>query len=175
MFKIIALVAVVLIAAVLIYAATKPDTFRVQRSASIKAPPEKIFPLINDLRSFNTWNPYEKKDPNAKGNYSGPSSGKGAAYAFDGNKDVGKGSIEITESSPTSKVTMKLNMIKPFEAHNIVEFTLQPVGDTTNVTWAIHGPMPYISKAMCLFFNMDSMIGKDFETGLSNLKTVAET
>jgi hypothetical protein len=174
MLKIIALVVVVLIAAVLIYAATKPDTFRIQRSASIKAPPEKIFPLINDLRSFNTWNPYEKKDPNVKGSYSGPTSGKGAAYAFDGNKDVGKGSIEITESSPTSKVTMKLNIIKPFEAHNIVEFTLQPVSDTTNVTWAIHGPVPYISKVMCLFFSMDSMVGKDFEAGLANLKTAAE-
>ncbi len=175
MLKIIAIVVVVLIAAVLIYATTKPDTFRVQRSASIKAPPEKIFPLINDLRSFNTWNPYEKKDPNVKGSYSGPASGKGAAYAFDGNKDVGKGNIEIVESSPTSKVTMKLNMIKPFEAHNIVEFTLQPVGDTTNVTWAIHGPLPYIAKVIHIFFNMDSMVGKDFEMGLTNLKTVSET
>ena len=175
MLKIIAIVVVVLIAAVLIYAATRPDTFRVQRSASISAPPEKIFPLINDLRSFNTWNPYEKKDPNAKGSYSGPASGKGAAYAFDGNKDIGKGNIEITESSPTSKVTMNLNMFKPFEAHNIVEFTLQPVGETTNVTWAIHGPMPYMSKVMCVFFDIDNMVGKDFENGLSDLKTVAET
>jgi hypothetical protein len=175
MLKIIALVLVVLIAAVLIYAATKPDTFRIQRSASINATPEKIFPLINDLHSFNTWNPYEKKDPNAKGSYSGPASGKGAAYTFDGNKNVGKGNIEITESSPTSKVTMNLNMLKPFEAHNIVEFTLQPMGDTTNVTWAIHGPVPYISKVMCLFFNMDNMVGNDFEKGLNDLKTVAET
>jgi hypothetical protein len=104
-----------------------------------------------------------------KGSYSGPTSGKGAAYAFDGNKDVGTGSIEITESSPTSKVTMTLNMLKPFEAHNIVEFTLQPVGETTHVTWAIHGPVPYISKVMCLFFSMDNMVGKDFETGLADL------
>ncbi len=175
MFKIIALVAVVLIIALLVYAATKPDTFRVQRSASIKALPEKIFPLINDLRSFNTWNPYEKKDPNVKGSYSGPASGKGAAYAFDGNKDVGKGSIEIVESSPPSKVTMRLTMIKPFEAHNIVEFTLEAKGDSTNVTWAMHGPLPYIAKVIHIFFNMDSMVGKDFETGLTNLKTVSET
>jgi len=174
MFKIIAIVVVVLVVALLIYAATKPDDFRVQRSASIKAPSEKIFPLISDLRSFNTWNPYERKDPNMKGNYSGPSSGKGAAYAFDGNKDVGKGSIEITESSPTSKVTMKLNMIEPFEAHNIVEFTLQPVGDTTNVTWAMSGHTPYVAKIVHVFFDMDSMVGKDFEAGLANLKTIAE-
>jgi hypothetical protein len=175
MFKIMAIVVVVLVSAVLIYVATKPDTFRVQRSASIKATPEKIFPLINDLHSFNTWNPYAKKDPNAKGSYSGPASGKGAAHAFEGNKDVGKGNIEILESSPSSKVTMALNMLSPFEAHNIVEFTLEPAGDTTNVTWAIHGPMSFMSKVMCLFFDMDSMIGTDFEKGLSDLKATAET
>ncbi len=175
MLKIIALAIVVVVAAVLIYAATKPDTFRIQRSATINAPEEKIFPLINDLHSFNTWNPYDQKDPNAKGSYSGPASGRGAAYAFDGNKDVGKGNIEITESLPTAKVTMALNMLSPFEAHNIVEFTLEPAGNTTNVTWAIHGPVPYMSKVMCLFFNMDNMVGNDFEKGLSDLKTVAET
>jgi hypothetical protein len=174
MFKIMAIVVVVLIAAVLIYAATKPDTFRVQRSAAIKASPEKIFPLINDLHSFNTWNPYAKKDPNAKGSYSGPASGTGAAHEFEGNKDVGKGNIEILESSPSSKVTMALNMLSPFEAHNIVEFTLEPVGETTNVRWAIHGPMPFMSKVMCLFFDMDRMVGKDFEQGLSDLKATAE-
>lgn len=175
MLKISAIVVVVLIGGVLIFAATKPDTFQVQRQTSINAPPEKIFPLINDLRSFNTWNPYEKKDPNMNGNYSGPSSGKGATYAFDGNKDVGKGSIEITKSSPPFKVTMTLNMTHPFEAHNIVAFTLQPVGDSTSVTWSMQGPLPYVAKVIHLFFNMDSMVGKDFETGLANLKTVAET
>jgi hypothetical protein len=174
MFKNIAIVVVVLIVALLVFAATKPDTFRVQRSASIKAPPTKIFPLINDLRSFNTWNPYEKKDSNMKGNYSGPSSGKGAAYAFDGNKEVGKGSIEITESSPPSKVAMKLNMVKPFEAHNLVEFTLEPQGDSTNVTWAMNGRTPYLAKVVHVFFDMDNMVGKNFESGLANLKTIAE-
>jgi hypothetical protein len=174
MLKITAIVIVVLIAAVLIYAATRPDTFRVQRSTNIHASTEKIFPLINDLRNFNTWNPYARKDPNATGSYSGPASGKGAAHAFEGNKDVGKGNIEILESSPSSKVTMALNMLSPFEAHNIVEFTLEPVGESTNVTWAIHGPMPFMSKIMCLFFDMDRMIGTDFEQGLSDLKATAE-
>jgi hypothetical protein len=175
MLKIIGLVVVVLIAGVLIYAATSPDTFRVERSATIKASPEKLFPLINDLHNFNTWNPYAKKDPNAKGSYSGPASGKGAAHAFEGNTDVGKGNIEITDSLSPSKVTMALNMLSPFEAHNIVEFTLEPAGETTNVTWAIHGPMPFMSKVMCLFFDMDRMVGTDFEKGLRNLKTTAET
>ena len=106
--------------------------------------------------------------------YSGAASGQGAMYAWDGNKEVGSGNIEITQSSPPSKVTMRLNMIKPFDAHNIVEFTLQPQGGATNVTWAMHGPSPYISKVIGLFCSMDRMIGKDFETGLANLKTVAE-
>ena len=174
MFKTIAIVVVVLIAAVLIFAATKPDTFRVQRAASIKAPPEKIFALINDLRSFNTWNPYEKKDPAMKRTYSGAASGKGAIYEWDGNKDIGQGRMEITDTSPPSKVTFQLDFVKPFEAHNIAEFRLEPAGDATNVTWALHGPSPYVSKLMGVFFNMDKMIGKDFEDGLANLKAIAE-
>jgi hypothetical protein len=174
MLKTIAVVIVVLIAGVLIFAATKPDTVRVQRTASIKAPPERIFPLINDLRTFNTWNPYEQKDPNVKGGYSGPSNGKGAAYAFDGNREVGKGSIEIMESLPSSKVTMKLNMIEPFEVQNTVEFTLQPEGDITNVTWAMQGHTPYVAKIIHVFIDMDRMVGKDFEAGLASLKAIAE-
>jgi len=174
MFRIIAIVVVVVLAAVLIYAASRPDTFRVERSAIINAPPEKVFALINDLQGMNTWSPYETKDPAMKRAYSGAASGQGAMYAWDGNKEVGSGNIEITQSSPPSKVTMRLNMIKPFDAHNIVEFTLQPQGGATNVTWAMHGPNPYISKVIGLFCSMDRMIGKDFETGLANLKTVAE-
>jgi carbon monoxide dehydrogenase subunit G len=174
MFKIIAIVIVVLIAALLIYAATRPDTLRVQRSTNIKAPPEKIFALINDFHSWGAWSPYEKKDPAMKRTMSGAANGKGAVYEWEGDKNVGKGRMEIAESSPPSKVTLKLDFVKPFEAHNIVDFTLGPKGDSTNVTWAMHGPSPYISKIIGIFLNMDSMIGKDFETGLANLKTVAE-
>jgi carbon monoxide dehydrogenase subunit G len=174
MFKIIAIVIVVLIAALLIYAATRPDTLRVQRSTNIKAPPEKIFALINDFHSWGAWSPYEKKDPAMKRTMSGAANGKGAVYEWEGDKNVGKGRMEIAESSPPSKVTLKLDFVKPFEAHNIVDVTLEPKGDSTNVTWAMHGPSPYISKIIGIFLNMDSMIGKDFETGLANLKTVAE-
>ena len=174
MFKTIAIIIVVLIAAVLIFAATKPDTFRVQRSASIKAPPEKIFALINDLHRWDAWSPWEKKDPAMKRTHSGAANGKGAVYEWDGNKDVGKGRMEITESSPPSKVAIKLDFIKPFEGHNIAEFTLKPEGDSTNVTWVMDGPAPFISKVMQVFFSMDKMIGKEFETGLANLKTIAE-
>lgn len=173
MIKTIALIAVAALGALLLFAATRPDTFRVQRSASIKAPPDKLHGLINDMKVFNTWNPYNLKDPNIKGEYQGPQAGPGAVYHFAGNKDVGKGSIAIVDSAP-SKVTMKLDMIEPFEGHNVVEFILAPKGEATEVTWAMHGPSPYIGKVMGLVFNMDKMIGRDFEAGLANLKARAE-
>lgn len=174
MFKIIVITAVVLIAAVLIFAATRPDTFRVQRTADIKAPPEKIFALINDFQYWGSWSPYEKKDPTMKRTRSGAASGEGAVYEWEGNGEVGMGRMEITDTSPPSQVTIKLDFIKPFENHNVAEFTLQPTGDTTSVTWVVYGPNLYISKLMGVFFSMDNMIGKDFEAGLADLKAVAE-
>jgi len=174
MFKIIAIVVVGVIAAVLIFAATRPDTFRVQRTARIKAPPGKIFPLIDDLHRHTTWSPWEKKDPEMKRAHSGAPSGKGAVYEWNGNKEIGKGRMEITESTPSSRVVMAMHFIKPFEAHNTAEFTLEPKGDSTTVTWALYGPQPYFAKVMHLFFNVDKMVGKEFETGLANLKAIAE-
>jgi uncharacterized protein YndB with AHSA1/START domain len=174
MIKKIVIAIVVLIAGVLIFAATKPDIFNVQRAASIKAPPEKVFAILNDFQKWGSWSPWEKKDPAMKRTFGATTSGKGAKYAWEGNKDVGKGSMEITESSPSSRLTIKLDFIEPFEGHNIVGFALEPKGESTNVTWTIHGPMPYISKVISVFCSMDSMIGKDFEAGLANLKAVAE-
>jgi len=177
MFEIVAIVVIVvavLIAGLLGFAATRPDTFRIQRATSIKAPPEKIFALVNDLRSHALWSPWEKKDPAMKKSYSGAASGEGAVYEWDGNKNIGKGRMEITETSPPSKVTLKLDFIKPFEGHNIAEFTLDAKADATNVTWAMYGPSPVLSKVIGLFCNMDRMIGKEFETGLANLKTITE-
>ena len=171
---IIAAVVVVVAAAVLIYAATRPDSFRVQRTASIKAPPEEIFAQINDLRAHGAWSPWERKDPGMKRTYTGPQAGKGATYEWEGNKEIGQGRMEIAEAVAPSKVTMKLDFIRPFEAHNIAEFVLQSAGDSTSVTWAIYGPSPYISKVMTMFFDMDKMIGKEFESGLANLKALAE-
>ena len=175
MLKIIAIAVVVLVAAVLIFAATRPDNFRVQRTTSIKAPPEKIFALINDLHRWGSWSPWEKMDPEMKRTYSGAASGKGAVYAWEGNSKVGEGRMEISDTSPPSKVTIKLDFIKPFEAHNTAQFTLEPKGDSTSVTWTMYGPSVYMAKVMGVFVNMDKMIGKDFETGLANLKSVAET
>jgi uncharacterized protein YndB with AHSA1/START domain len=174
MFKTIAIIVVALIAALLLFAATKPDTFRVERSASIKAPPEKVFALLNDFQRWDAWSPWEKKDPAMKRTFSVVTSGKGAQYAWEGNREVGQGRMEIAESVPPSKVAIKLDFAKPFEAHNLVEFTLEPKGDVTNITWVMQGNTPYFVKIIHVFLNMDSIVGKDFETGLANLKTVAE-
>lgn len=176
MFEVLVIIAVILaiaIAAVLVLAATKPGTLRVQRSISIKAPAETIFPLINDFQQWKGWSPYENKDPAMKRTYSGAERGKGAAYAWDGDKNVGQGSIEMIESGPR-KIVIKLDFLKPFEAHNMGEFLLEPKGDSTSVTWATYGPSPYVSKVVGTFINIDDMIGRDFEKGLADLKAAAE-
>jgi hypothetical protein len=174
MVKKIALAIAVLIAGILGFAATKPDTFRVQRAAAIKAPPEKVFALINDFKRWDAWSPWEKKDPAMKRTWGAVTSGKGAQYAWEGNSEVGQGSMEIVDSANPGKVALKLDFVKPFEAHNTVVFTLEPKGDATNVTWAMEGPAPYFAKIIHVFIDMDSMVGKDFEAGLANLKAVAE-
>ena len=175
MLKIIAIIITVLIVAVLIYAATKPDTFQIQRSINIKAPPEKIFPLINDLHNMQTWSAWEKIDPAMKRTYSGSANGVGAIYAWEGNREIGQGSMELTESTQHSKVSFNLDFIKPFEGHNTVDFTLVPSGENTIVTQTMNGTSSYVAKVMCLlFFNQDKMIGDKFEEGLATLKTIAE-
>ena len=171
---IIGIIVVALIAAVLIMAATKPDIFRVQRSTTVNAPPDKIFPHIIDFHSWPAWSPYERKDPAMKKTFSGAASGKGAIYEWDGDKNVGSGRIEITDASPPERVALNLDMLKPFAAHNKVEFTLQPQGSVTLVTWAMNGHTPYLAKILHVFMNMDRMVGGDFATGLANLKAVAE-
>jgi uncharacterized protein YndB with AHSA1/START domain len=177
MFEIIVVIAAVLaiaIAIILILAATKPDTFGVRRVTTVKAPPENIFPLISDFHQWESWSPYENKDPAMKRTYSGAASGRGAVYAWDGNKNVGSGRMEILDASMPSKIVIKLDFFKPFEGHNTAEFTMLPQGDATNVTWLMHGPAPFMSKVMQVFINMDKMIGKDFEIGLANLKKLTE-
>jgi uncharacterized protein YndB with AHSA1/START domain len=174
MLKTVLLIVAAAIALLLIYASTRPDTFAVERSTTIAAPASKLFPLINDMRQFNTWNPYARKDPAMKAEYSGLAAGPGAVFDFQGNKDVGKGRISVTGATEPSLVTMQLDMWEPFEGHNTVNFILAPDGAGTRVTWAMHGPSAFITKLMGIFFNMDQLIGKDFEAGLANLKQVAE-
>jgi uncharacterized protein YndB with AHSA1/START domain len=173
-FVIIAVVLAIVIAAVLILAASKPDTFRIERAATLKAPADRIFPLIADFHQWLNWSPWEGRDPQLKRTYSGAERGKGAVYAWDGNKNVGSGRMEILEANSPSKIVIKLDFLKPFEAHNTAEFTMLPQGGATNVIWVMHGPAPFMSKVMQVFMNMDRMIGKDFETGLANLKTITE-
>lgn len=164
---------VVLIGGILVYAATKPNTFRLQRSAIINAPSEKIFPFITDLHQWMAWSPWEKLDPELKRSFSGASQGKGAQYQWEGNSNVGTGGMEILEAVP-SMIKLKLDFLKPFEAHNFAEFTLEPRGEATNVTWAMYGPQPFMAKVMSLFMDCEKMVGPQFETGLSNLKTIVE-
>jgi hypothetical protein len=173
MLKTIGIVVVVLIAGVLVFAATKPDPYRVPRTASIKAPPEKIAAVLGDFHAWQAWSPWEKMDPAMKRSYSGAEKGKGAAYAWEGNGKVGQGRMEITDAAP-SRVGLNLDFIKPFEAHNKVVFTLTPKGDATEVNWAMQGPVPYMAKIVHVFMDMDGMVGKDFEAGLANLKTITE-
>ena len=179
MLEIIAIIAVILaiaIAIVLILATTKPATFAVQRSAMMQAPAETIFPLINNFHQWTKWSPWENRDPALNRSYGGTESGKGAIYAWEGNKNVGSGRMEILDASSPSKITIKLDFFKPFEAHNTAEFTFVPERGTsaTNVIWVMRGPSSFMSKLMQVFMDFDKMIGKDFETGLANLKSLAE-
>lgn len=174
MLKRIAVTIAVLIAGVLIFAATRPDAFRVERAVAIQAPPETVFALINDLKAWAAWSPWEKKDPAMQRAYGATTAGKGATYAWEGNRDVGKGGMEIVDSIPPSHIRLRLDFVTPFEAHNIVTFTLAPQGSTTRVSWAMEGPVPYFAKIIHMFLDMDAMVGKDFEAGLAAMKTAAE-
>ena len=161
------------IAATLIAASTRPDQFRTARTLRIAAPPARLFPLINDLRQMNTWNPFALRETLGTAIYGGAASGPGQTFQFAGPKS-GSGSIEIVDATPVSKVVMRLLMTKPIKCDNQVEFTLEPEGAATNVTWAMSGRQPLLAKAMTLFVDCDKMVGRDFEAGLANLKVKAE-
>ena len=173
MIKVILIVIVVLIGGVLAYAAVRPDTLHVQRTISIKATPDKIVPHISDFHAWGAWSPYERKDAAMQRTYGGAPNGNGAVYEWNGNSNVGQGRMEIVNASP-SRVTIKLDFLRPFEGHNMAEFTLEPKGDVTNVTWSMDGTAAYPAKVIGIFINMDNMIGSDFEAGLANLKSIAE-
>jgi len=168
----------ILIAGILGLAAMRPDTFRVERSIDINAPAETIFPLINDYKNWPQWSPYENIDPAMQRTFSGTPSGKGSIYEWSGNKNIGHGRMEIIDTTPPSKIVIKLDFFSPFEAHNIAEFAMRPQGNATNlatnVTWSMHGPQPFMAKVMHMFFNMDKMVGGQFEQGLAGMKAVAE-
>ena len=161
------------VAGVLAYAATRPDDYRVARSTTIKAPPERIHLLVNDLRRHVEWSSWETKDPGMKRSYTGAASGKGQVYEWDGNKEIGAGRIAIADSTP-QRVVFDMHFLRPFESRTTGEIALKPGGDMTEVTWSMYGSHIFLGKVMGLFFNMDAMIGKEFETGLAKLKSVTE-
>jgi hypothetical protein len=169
------IVVLVVIAAILAAAAMRPASFTVKRSILVNAAPDRIFALVNDFHNWGTWSPYEKIDPTMTRRLSGEASGKGAVYEWEGKGKAGAGRMEITNASPPSKVTIKLDFMKPFEDHNTAEFSFDAKGNrATEVTWSMFGQSPFMAKLMGLFINLDRMIGKDFETGLANLKSATE-
>src|SRR5262245_48622539 len=168
-------VLVLLLGGAAAYVATRPDTYHVERSTTVDAPAATVFAQIDDLSVWKEWSPWEKKDPAMKKTLSTPTSGVGASYSWEGNKDVGKGKMSIVESKPGEKVAEKLEFIEPFKSQSDVTFTLQSESPTsTKVTWAMDGKHNFVSKAFSVVKPMDGMIGKDFEEGLAGLKKVAE-
>ena len=172
MLKSLALVILAALLLLLAYAATRPDTFSIARSTRIQAPPERVWALIQDLKGFNRWNPWERKDP-GKGQYGATTAGPGASYAWASDK-LGAGSMTVTAATPAKQVTLRLDFVAPMKATHIAEFTLQPDGTATQVTWAMSGQNNYVSKLMQIFFSMERMVGDDFAAGLANLKALAE-
>jgi uncharacterized protein YndB with AHSA1/START domain len=162
-----------LVALFVVVVATRPSTFHVERSARLDAPPNVVFPLINDFHQWPSWSPWEKLDPAMKREYSGSPQGTGAVYDWSGNDDVGVGSMRITDSQPPTRVTIALEFKEPWQATNTTLFSVAPEGDGSRVTWGMDGESNFMFKAIGLFMNMDEMVGKDFEAGLANLQRVA--
>ena len=170
----ILVVLVVIIAMILLLAMSKPNSYHVERSATIQAPPDRIFNLINDFHNWPKWSPWEKLDPAMKKDMGGPPAGIGSYYGWEGNSKAGKGRMEITESDPPRRVKLDLNFIKPIKSNNVTTFDLEPKDSGTNVHWTMDGPSPMMAKVMTLFISMDKLVGRDFEEGLANLKRAAE-
>jgi len=169
MLKKILVTVLILLSALLLFATTRPDTFRVERAAAIAAPPEAIYPLLDDFHAWARWSPWEQLDPAMTRTFSGAPAGVGAEYAWKGNSKVGEGGMEITEAEPPRRLAVALHFVAPFETRSTAVFTLEPQGDSTLVTWTMAGNTPYLGKVMGLFFNMDKAIGADFEKGLAGL------
>lgn len=174
MLKKILILVVLAIVAVLGFAMTKPDTYEVERSATLRAAPDAIHAAIADFHRWSEWSPWEKLDPAMNRTFEGAASGKGAVYAWKGNSDVGEGRMEITDVTAPSRLGIKLDFVEPFASSCVMEFELAPQGDSTTVRWVMKGNHNFMSKVMCVFMDMDAMIGKDFESGLANLKTAVE-
>ncbi len=173
MLKKILILLVILIAGFGVVVAMQPDEFEVEPTAIIDAPAPAVFEHVNNLQKWNEWSPWARLDANAENSYAGPEAGENAVLRWSGNKDIGVGSMKITESRPSEYVKYKLDFLEPMEGESTAEMKLTPKGDKTNVTWSMSGKHNFIQKAMLLVFNGQKMVGKQFEQGLSNLNTVA--
>jgi len=167
---IVGLAIVVLI--VLGIAATRSPIMRVERYATIPAPAEKIFPLINNLREWQAWSPWERLDPALKRKYGGAEAGKGATYEWEGNKQAGKGRMQVVESVEPRSIVLDLHFLKPWESRGRIEFLLRPTEAGTEVVWTMESPRTFMTKLVCVFINMERMVGRDFESGLARLREV---
>lgn len=165
----------VLVILLVVVISLRPDTFRVERSITIAAPPSVIFPHLNSPRAANAWSPWMKLDPNMKQTFTGPESGVGAATSWDGNNEVGAGSCTITESRPNEFVQVNLEFLRPFKGTNTAEYLLKSEGDSTVMTWSMYGKANFMAKAVGLFMDCEKMCGDQFNTGLQNLKTLVES
>jgi uncharacterized protein YndB with AHSA1/START domain len=170
---ILAAVAVIVIAFVVVVA-LQPADFRVVRSATISAPPSDVFAQVNDFHHWEAWSPWAKLDPAAKNTFAGAPAGTGAIFSWSGNNKVGEGKMTMTESRPNDLIRINLEFLRPFKATNTAEFTFKPEGNQTAVSWSMSGRNNFMSKAFCLFMNMDKLVGGDFEKGLAQMKTVVE-
>lgn len=170
----IILAVIAVVALILIYGLLQPSAFSVTREASYVAKPELVFAQINDFRNWALWSPWDKMDPAMQRSYTGASSGIGSKYAWIGNKKVGEGSMEITQSVAPQNIQLDLHFLKPFQADNVTEFSITPRGNETHVQWSMRGHKPLIMRVMGLVFNMDKIVGADFERGLSNLRSIVE-
>ncbi len=173
MLKKILLGLVAVIALFLLYAATRPAGYRVERSLAIAASPLALFDQVNDHRKFNAWNPFLKADPNVKLTYSGPGSGVGAVCSWDGNSQIGAGSSTITESKPGELVRLRMDWKRPMEGTGTCDFTFKPQGERTVVTWAMYGQNNFLGKVVSVFLDCEKMCGPPFEEGLANLARIA--
>lgn len=158
----------------IIVVALQPSDFRIVRSAQVSAPPEAVFPLVNDFHQWQSWSPWAKLDPAAKNSFEGPANGVGSIFRWAGNNEVGEGSMTIAESKPSEVIRMRLDFVKPMPGTSLTEFTFRPEGNTTTVTWAMSGQNNFMARAMCLVMNMDKMVGGQFEKGLASIKVLAE-
>jgi Polyketide cyclase / dehydrase and lipid transport len=170
----ILIVIAVVVALLVVVIATRPADFSVTRSTTISASPQAVFPQVNDFHNWEAWSPWAKIDPEMKMTFAGPAAGTGAVYTWTGNSKVGEGRMTIVESHPSDLIRIRLEFLKPFAATNATEFTFQPQGSQTAVTWSMSGKRNFMTKAMGLVMSMEKMLGGQFEKGLYQLKAVAE-